>query len=293
MKKYLGNKRVIIFLIAPTMILISVMVLYPMLVLVVHSFTEWDGLNPATFNGISNYIKLFKDPIFYTGLKNGLIFAGLQALIQIPLATLLAFAVKHSGRIEKKFFRISYYIPAVLSIAVVSQLWLSMYNADNGLINKLFEFLGISYRQNWLGDEHWAIVAITMVNIWQFTGYQFILLLSAANSIPDHYFEAARIDGCTKAQAHIKITIPLMQETYKYCLIIAITGGLNAFASMNIMTGGGPGTSTYTLTYLMYRSAFKIGNYGYGCTSAVMLVVQCLIVSIIINRLVARERIVY
>lgn len=101
MKKYLGNKRVIIFLIAPAMILISVMVLYPMLVLVVHSFTEWDGLNPATFNGISNYIKLFKDPIFYTGLKNGLIFAGLQALIQIPLATLLAFAVKHSGRIEK------------------------------------------------------------------------------------------------------------------------------------------------------------------------------------------------
>lgn len=293
MKKYLGNKRVIIFLIAPTMILISVMVLYPMLVLVVHSFTEWDGLNPATFNGISNYIKLFKDPIFYTGLKNGLIFAGLQALIQIPLATLLAFAVKHSGRIEKKFFRISYYIPAVLSITVVSQLWLSMYNADNGLINKLFELLGISYRQNWLGEEHWAIVAITMVNIWQFTGYQFILLLSAVNSIPDHYFEAARIDGCTKAQAHIKITIPLMQETYKYCLIIAITGGLNAFASMNIMTGGGPGTSTYTLTYLMYRSAFKIGNYGYGCTSAVMLVVQCLIVSIIINRLVARERIVY
>lgn len=293
MKKYLGNKRVIIFLIAPTMILISVMVLYPMLVLVVHSFTEWDGLNPATFNGISNYIKLFKDPIFYTGLKNGLIFAGLQALIQIPLATLLAFAVKHSGRIEKKFFRISYYIPAVLSITVVSQLWLSMYNADNGLINKLFELLGISYRQNWLGDERWAIVAITMVNIWQFTGYQFILLLSAVNSIPDHYFEAARIDGCTKAQAHIKITIPLMQETYKYCLIIAITGGLNAFASMNIMTGGGPGTSTYTLTYLMYRSAFKIGNYGYGCTSAVMLVVQCLIVSIIINRLVARERIVY
>lgn len=293
MKKYLGNKRVIIFLIAPAMILISVMVLYPMLVLVVHSFTEWDGLNPATFNGISNYIKLFKDPIFYTGLKNGLIFAGLQAFIQIPLATLLAFAVKHSGRIEKKFFRISYYIPAVLSITVVSQLWLSMYNADNGLINKLFELLGISYRQNWLGDEHWAIVAITMVNIWQFTGYQFILLLSAVNSIPDHYFEAARIDGCTKAQAHIKITIPLMQETYKYCLIIAITGGLNAFASMNIMTGGGPGTSTYTLTYLMYRSAFKIGNYGYGCTSAVMLVVQCLIVSIIINRLVARERIVY
>lgn len=87
MKKYLGNKRVIIFLIAPTMILITVMVLYPMLVLVIHSFTEWDGLNPAKFNGIKNYIRLFKDPIFYTGLKNGLIFAALQVCIQIPIAT--------------------------------------------------------------------------------------------------------------------------------------------------------------------------------------------------------------
>lgn len=294
MKKYLGNKAMITLLIAPTVILIGVMVLYPLCVLLVHSFTQWDGLNAAVFNGLKNYARILKDPIFYTGLKNGTIFALIQVCVQVPLATLLAFAVKDSGRIEKKFFRISYYVPAVLSITVVSQLWLSMYNADHGLINKLFETLGLSYRQNWLGgDGNSAIIAIAVVNTWQFTGYQFILLLSAVNSIPDHYFEAARLDGCSKLRAHIKISIPLMQETYKYCLIIAITGGLNAFASMNIMTGGGPGTQTYTLTYLMYRSAFIVGNYGYGCTAAVMLVAQCLLVSVVINRLVARERIVY
>lgn len=293
MKKYLGNKPMILLLIAPTMILITVMVLYPLGILLVNSFTKWDGLNPAVFNGLANYKKIFKDPIFYTGLKNGIIFALVQVGIQIPVATVLAFAVKESGRFEKKFFRISYYIPAVLSITVVSQLWLSMYNAEYGLINKLFELMGLAYRQNWLGQGNTAIVAIAIVNTWQYTGYQFILLLAAANSIPNDYFEAARIDGCTKVQGYLKVTMPLMQETYKYCLIIAITGGLNAFASMNIMTNGGPGTQTYTLTYLMYRSAFMIGNYGYGCTAAIMLVAQCLIVSIIINRVVAHERIIY
>lgn len=293
MKKYLGNKPMILFLVAPAMILVAVMVLYPLAIILVKSFTKWDGLNASTFVGLANFKRVFKDPIFYTGLKNGLIFAAIQVGIQVPVATLLAFAVKDSGKIEKKFFRISYFIPAVLSITVVSQLWLSMYNSEYGLINKVFELLGWSYRQNWLGQGKTGIIAIAIVNTWQYTGYQFILMLSAINAIPQDYFDAARVDGCTKFQANLKVIMPLMQETYKYCFIIAITGGLNAFASMNIMTGGGPGTQTYTLTYMMYRSAFMLDNYGYGCTSAVLLVTQCLIVTIVINRFIARERIIY
>lgn len=293
MRKYLGNKVIITGLVAPTMILFAVMVLYPLYIVLTKSFTKWDGLNPSVFTGIANYQRLFKDPIFYTALKNGIIFALVQVSIQIPIATILAFAVLGSGRISKKLFRVSYFIPAVLSVTVVCQLWLSMYNAEYGLINNIFQSLGIPYRQNWLGDGDSAIVAIAVVNTWQYTGYQFILLFSAANSIPAHYHEAALIDGCSKAQSHLRVTLPLMQETYKYCLIIAITGGLNAFTSMFIMTGGGPGTQTYTLSYLMYRSAFKINNFGYGCAAAVMLILQCMIVSIVINKCVARERIVY
>lgn len=209
------------------------------------------------------------------------------------MATLLAFAVKDSGRFEKKFFRITYYLPAVLSITVVAQLWLSMYNAEYGLINKIFELMGLEYRQKLAGrrglrhrgHRHSQHLAVHRLPVHSFA--------LRGQLHPEHYFEAAQIDGCSKFKAHLRITLPLMQESYKYCLIIAITGGLNAFATMNIMTGGGPGTSTYTLTYLMYRSAFKVGNYGYGCASAIMLVVQCLIVSIIINKAVARERIIY
>ena len=226
MKKYLGNKAMIILFIAPVMLFMIVMVFYPLVVLMRNSFTTWDGLNPATFNGIKNYVRLFKDPLFYTGLKNGIIYAAIQTCYQIPIATLLAFAVKSVSKGEKKFFRIAYYIPAVLSVTVVCQLWVAIYDADYGLINKIFEALGLAYRQNWLSGNDTAIRAIAFVGTWQYAGYQFILLLSAANSVPNDYFEAALLDGCSKPKAHMRITIPLMQEAYKYCLIIAITGGL-------------------------------------------------------------------
>ena len=293
MKKYLGNKAMIALFIAPVMLFMCVMVFYPLVILVKNSFADWDGLNPAVFTGLKNYQKIFRDPLFYTSVTNGLIYAIIQTCYQLPVATLLAFAVKSVTKAEKNFFRIAYYIPAVLSVTVVCQLWVAIYDADYGLINKLFEVLGMSYRQNWLSGANTAIRAITFVGTWQYTGYQFILLLAAANSVPDDYFEAALLDGCSKFKAHLRVTIPLMQEAYRYCLIIAFTGGLNAFATMNIMTGGGPGTSTYTLTYMMYRSAFRLGKYGYGCTAAVMLVLQALLFSFIVNKVVAREQITY
>ena len=157
MKKYLGNKAMIILFIAPVMLFMIVMVFYPLVVLMRNSFTTWDGLNPATFNGIKNYVRLFKDPLFYTGLKNGIIYAAIQTCYQIPIATLLAFAVKSVSKGEKKFFRIAYYIPAVLSVTVVCQLWVAIYDADYGLINKIFEALGLAYRQNWLSGNDTAI----------------------------------------------------------------------------------------------------------------------------------------
>jgi raffinose/stachyose/melibiose transport system permease protein len=89
------------------------------------------------------------------------------------------------------------------------------------------------------------------------------------------------------------VTLPLLAETYKFCLVLAITGGLNAFAQMLIMTNGGPGTTTYTLTFLMYRSAFRVGEFGYGCASAAVLVLECLLVTLAINKFVAREKITY
>jgi len=293
MNKYMGNKTAILLFTLPTLLLFTVLVFWPIIQVFYRSMFEWDGLTPGTFIFLDNYKRLFQDPLFYKSLYNGFIFAVILAVLQIGIGTVLALTISENWIRGRKFLRISYFIPVVLSITVVCQLWLAMYNAEYGMINKIFAALGLDYRQDWLSDTKTAIYAIAIVNAWQYMGYHFALLLAAARSIPEHFLEAARIDGAERWKAHWKISIPLMQETYKFCLVLAITGGLNAFANMYIMTSGGPGTSTYTLTYMMYRSAFRVGEFGYGTASAAMLVIECLIVTFAINRLVARERLVY
>jgi raffinose/stachyose/melibiose transport system permease protein len=293
LRKYLGNKAAILLFALPAILLYTIIVFYPIVQTFYRSMFDWDGLSEGTFIFLDNYKRLFEDQIFYTSLKNGLIFAAILAIVQIGIGSILAFAVSETMFKGRRILRISYFIPVVLSITVVCQLWMAMYNGQYGLINKLFELFGMSYRQDWLSNDKTAIIAVAVVNAWQYMGYQFALLLAAVKTIPEQYMEAARIDGASKVKAHLKITIPLMAETYKFCLVLALTGGLNAFANMFIMTGGGPGNSTYTLTYLMYRSAFRVGEFGYGSASAAFLVIECLIVTLAINRLIAREKISY
>lgn len=265
------------------------MIFIPILQVFWHSFFEWDGLSEGIFIGFDNYIRLFDDKAFFIANKNGFIFAAIITVLQIVLATFFAIAVANAKIKGRKFFRIAYFIPVVLSVTVVCQLWLSIYNADSGLLNKFFEAIGSTYRQNWLTDRNNAIIAIAVVNAWQWMGYVFALILAGIKSIPSSYYEAAQIDGANDFKAHTKITIPLLSETYKFCFILSVTGGIKAFTEMFIMTGGGPGNSTYTLTYLMYSSAFKSGEFGYGLAAASVLVLQCLIAIIVIGKLFKKD----
>ncbi len=285
MKKYYGNKLAIAIFTVPTLALFSLMVFYPILQVFFKSFFDWNGLSAGTFIGLDNYIRLFDDKLFYLSNKNGFIFAAVITVFQLTLATILALAVSNTKTKGRGIFRIVYFIPVVLSVTVVCQLWLSIYNADTGLLNKFFEFIGSDYRQNWLTDRNKAILAIAVVNAWQWMGYQFALILAGIKSIPTSYYEAAQIDGATPVQAHMKITMPLLAETYKFCLLISVTGGIKAFTVMFIMTSGGPGNSSYTLTYMMYSSAFRSGEFGYGLAAATVLVLECLMAILVINRL--------
>lgn len=293
MRHFYKNKTAIAIFALPALLLFSVFVFYPICQTVYRSFFDWDGFTAAKFIFLDNYKDLFKDELFYLSMKNGLIFAVLLVVYQIGIGTILALAVSDASIRGRKLLRVSYFIPVVLSITVVCQLWMSIYNGEYGLLNKVFEALGLSYRQDWLTSETSSIWAIAFVNAWQYTGYHFALLFAAIRAIPEHYYEAARIDGATKVQAHRHITIPMMAESYRFCLVLAVTGGLNAFANMFIMSNGGPGTATYTLTFMTYRSAFRINEFGYGCASATILVLECLIATVLINKLIATDKIEY
>ena len=283
MKKFYSNKLAIILFASPALLVFTLLVFYPIAQVFVKSFYDWNGLGSGTFIGFDNYIKLFGDTVFHISNKNALIFSVFITIFQIILASIFALVVSNKKTKGREFLRVAYFIPVVLSVTVVCQLWLAILNADTGLLNTIFKALGLEYQQNWLGDRHKAIYVIAFVNAWQWMGYQFALMMAGIKAIPNDYYEAARIDGATSLQAHRKVTIPLLKETYKICLTISLTGGIKAFTEMFIMTKGGPGNATYTLTYLMYKAAFREFRYGYGMASASVLVIQCLIIIVVIN----------
>lgn len=295
--KYFKNKKAIFIFTAPAIILYTFVVIYPLCKTLIMSLYDWNGITSilnTEFIGLGNFVEMFHDDIFYVSLGNGIIYAVVLTSFQLILATFFALTMLDNNIFGRKIITKAFFIPVVLSITVVCQLWLSMYNPGYGLFNKVFELLGVSYRQDWLSStSKSSIIAIAMVSAWNGMGYQFFLLYAAAKSIPRDYYEAAQIDGASKWKTHFKITIPLMQENYKVSLILCINAGLNAFATNQIITNGGPGTATYSLSFFMYRSAFQLQKYGYGCAAAVFLIAQCLLVTFVLNKTLAKDQISY
>ena len=285
------NKLAISAFVFPTLFIFTFVVAFPVLQTILRSLYDWNGLLKPTFIGFQNYKDLFHDDAFYTSLKNGMIFMAIITTYQIGLGSILAFIVNDIRNTKiRNLFKNSYFLPVVISVTVVCQMWIFMFNSDAGLINRFLKMIGNDYRQNWLNDGKHGIFVMSFVNAWQFMGYHFIILYSAIKSIPSEIFEAATIDGASPVKRYFHVTIPLLAENYKVCLIFAITSGLKAFEQMWIMTQGGPGTSAYTLTVMMYQAAFRRYEFGYGCAIAVILIIECLLATVIINTTVAREK---
>ena len=291
--RQLHSRYTIYTFVLPALLVYTFVLAIPVLQSVRMSFYAWDGLSLPVFDGLRNFRVLFADPDFFIAVKNGLIFALVLVVYQIGLGTALAFTLAGARLKAARLFRDAYFVPVVLSVTVVCQLWLSMYNPEYGLFNRVFDRLGIEFQQNWLGRPDSAIWAVAIVNAWQFLGYHLILIFTAVKAIPDAYMEAATIEGAGPVRKAVSITIPLLSETYRFCLIIALTGGFRAFEHMAIMTGGGPGTSTFTLTYFMYRSAFRLNDFGLASASVTILVLQCLLFTWLINRIFERRAVEY
>lgn len=284
MQKSLHRRLDLLVFILPTLLLFTTIVAVPILSTFYHSFFKWDGLSAPIFNGFSNYTRLFQDSLFYTSMQNVLCYTLVLVLYQVGLSSLFAVLLSQKWVRARNLMKTTLFFPVVLSVTVVCQLWSSVFNGQYGLLNKAFELLGMNFRQAWLSDSTLAIFVIAFVDAWQYMGYYMVIIYTAMKAVPESLYEAADIDGAGTAAKYFKITFPMLTDTYKLCFTLTITGGLKAFQNMYIMTGGGPGTSTYTLSYLMYRSAFRVNQFGYACASAAILVVECILVTVIINK---------
>lgn len=289
MKKTWKYRGAVAVFTLPALLTFTGLIAYPVLQSLIKSFYNWNGVKAGEWVGIGNYTKLFRTDTFYLANKNSLIFALVLVVYQICFGLLLALLLFSIKTKFKGFFRFTYFLPVVVSTTVICQMWVSLFNYDYGLFNQIFEALGFDYRQAWLTGKKSAIFAVAFVNAWQFMGIEFIMFYTAISSISQELYEAARIDGASTVQMHWRISVPLLKETFRFCLILAITGGLKAFDTMYIMTGGGPGDYTTSLTYMMYKSAFTSNKFGYGSAIATVIVLECLLCTLLINKLFRRN----
>ena len=182
MNKVMADKKAIMIFTLPCLIFFGLIAFYPVFQTVIMSFFDWDGLTTKTFTGLANYIKLFQDRIFWTSFRNSFLVAGVLIVFEVILGTFLTLVLMDKRIQCRKFIRSSLFIPVVLSVTVVCQLWSSILNPEIGLINQIFSALGLDFQQQWLSDKHVAILVVAFVNAWQYMGYQFVIIYSASSS---------------------------------------------------------------------------------------------------------------
>ena len=259
--------------VAPALVLFAFVVLIPSARGVHYAFTDWDGLDPSfAFVGFDNFVAMTRDPDAVEAIWHTLVIAVSITAIQNGLGLLLALGVNSMIK-TRNLLRVFLFAPAVVTPIVTAYLWRNLLGPD-GAVNSLLAAIGLDgWRQNWLGDPELALWSIVAVIVWQFAGYSMVIFLAGMQSIPREIYDAAAIDGSGPVRRFWSVTRPLLAPAFTINLMLSIIGGIKLFDQVYALTGGGPGHATDTLSTLIYKDAFTLGEFGYSIALAVVLTV--------------------
>ena len=266
--------------IAPAFIFFTLFIIVPTLASVYYSFTSWDGISPVVkFVGLANYKEIFTSARFGNALKNTIILTLFISLFENAFALALALIVDNV-RWGKNFFRSAFYIPVLISGIVSGFIWKIMYNYNFGTFNTILKDIGLKdWQQDWLGNSRLTLLMVGVVLVWKGAGYYMIIYLASLQSVSVDLIEAAQIDGASPLQRFRAITLPLISGAFTINFTLSLINGLKVFDQINVMTDGGPGFTTETLVYLLYKVGFNEVRQGFGTAVGIML----LLIIIILN----------
>lgn len=255
----------------PALFFYGFAVVWPTLRGAVLGFTNWDGISKTyDFVWFDNFVRIFTTPSSLSALKMTLIFALAITLFQNLFGLLLAIGV-NTGLKSRNLLRTLLFAPVVITPVVVSYLWKFMLTPD-GAINSLLSGMGLGqFATAWLGDPFWAAVSIVAMVVWQHSGYSMVIYLAGLQSVPQELLEAAAVDGAGPWRRFWSVTWPLLAPATTINVMLTIIGGLKMFTEVFVLTSGGPGGSTETLSTLLYKSAFQFNEFGYGIAMAIVL----------------------
>ena len=280
MKRKKSNSLLGMAFFGPALILLIIFLFLPMLLTLVFSFTDYFALNPdlTHFVGIKNYITIFQDELFtkafFNTVKFVLIIVPLQGIGALVLALLIN-KVTHC----KRYFKVAFFVPVVMSLAVVSTLWMQIYNPE-GILNTMLANIGIS-AQPFIHSENQALQSIAFMSVWQGVGYQMIIFLGGLQAINPGLYEAAEMDHASSWQKFKDITLPELKPICVFVFITITIGAFKMIVQPMVMTGGGPSHSTYTLVYDIYETGTANWEIGLASTMAIVFVIFVVILTIV------------
>jgi multiple sugar transport system permease protein len=234
--------------------------IYPIFYGLYMSLTKWDLSSAPRFIGLANYSGLIRDSLFWTALRNTSLFVGLNAPLAVVIPLALAILV-NEPIFGRGIFRSAFSTPLMISVASVGVLWQWFYNPAFGLINYYLGLLGLP-GQSWLTTPGWAMIAVVVTTVWWTSGFNMILFLAGLQDIPEHLYDAAKIDGAGSWALFRYVTLPGLRATLLFVGVTTIIGSFRVFGQVFVMTNGGPFDTTRTIVQHIYETGFRYFKMG-------------------------------
>lgn len=276
--------------ILPAMFFFCLYILYPIFFIISHSLYKWATLSNMEFNGLANYMTLWKDSTFGTTIKNSLKWICITVPVQACLGFILAYGIeekiksrKAEGKsVPRTFFRTLFFIPVVTSVTVVAIMFSKIFQPYQGIVGHyLNQWFGMSSTINVLGNAKVSIYGIMLANIWEWTGWSMIMYIGGISQIPDDIKEAVRIDGANTWQEIRHVFLPSLLSVHKSLLMLGVIGSLQTYALISVMTGGGPNHASEMPGTYIFQKGFTENQMGYACAVSVAILIFALILTFI------------
>jgi ABC-type sugar transport system permease subunit len=276
-------------MVLPAVAVYFVFKLAPMIGGVFLSLIRWDGIEPARFVGLANFERMFEDELIVMALANNVKYAIGTVVGKIVLALLVALLLNQSLR-GRGFYRTALFTPVVMSFVVVGILWAGLYHRQFGLVNSLLRGLGLDFMiTEWLGDTRAALNSLMIVDIWKWYGFHMVIFLAGLQTIPNELYEAARIDGASRWQQFVRITLPMLSPVMLVNVTISLMGAFNVFDIPYVMTEGGPANSTLVMSLHIYLQSFKFYKFGYGAAMSYAMLILISVMAAVQIKLMSRN----
>ena len=283
---------IVALFLAPSLLLYTTLIIYPIFYSAFLSLTDWPGVEPKDWVGHRNFEFLFQDSDFLTSFGNSLRVTLLSIFFQVPVGLTIAFLLFRTKSAIYKAYRGIYFLPVVITSTAIATMFRLIMNNDIGVFSSILEVIGMGrFIRPWLADTSVVLYTVIFVQIWQFIGTYVIIFLAAFQSIDPEIFESAVIDGTNSLQQFLLIACPLVSDVLKFSVVLCFTGSMKSFDISYVMTAGGPGYASSYLGNYLFNSTFggTGSRFGRGSAVAMVIIVVSAVFTVIFKKL-SREK---